>query len=155
QPEEPGWVDRKLDLHRYIPLECPAEEPRAWYASVCSCYPNTLHLLAALRSFRPDIVYVWNLVGIGAAGFLDLLNCLQVPWALHLVDRFPADLAGTIPAAALGLFNAQGSTPYEAACILLISRKLREEINSMSGIAFSRGVEIVPGWADLSGVLPH
>ena len=38
---------------------------RDLHSAVCSSYANTLHLLDSLRSFRPDVVYVWNLIGIG------------------------------------------------------------------------------------------
>ena len=88
---------------------------RDLHSAVCSSYANTLHLLDSLRSFRPDVVYVWNLIGIGGAAMLDLLNQIGVPWVLHLMDRVPVEIASTTPACVLGLFGAQESALYARA----------------------------------------
>ena len=55
----------------------------------------------------------------------------------------------------LGLFGAQGSSLYAPARILSLSQHLLDEIESMCGITFPQGPDIVPGWADVSGMLPH
>jgi glycosyltransferase involved in cell wall biosynthesis len=86
---------------------------------------------------------------------MDLLNQIGVPWALHLGDRVPVDIAGNVPARVLGLFGAQGSRLYERARILSVSQHLLDEIESVSGITFPQGSDIVAGWADLSYALPH
>ena len=89
--DEPAWVHRCLDLHWYIPHKSlnPTVDQRDLHSAVCSSYANTLRLLDSLRNFRPDMVYAWNLTGIGGAAMLDLLNHIGVPWALHLMDRSP------------------------------------------------------------------
>jgi glycogen synthase len=72
-----------------------------------------------------------------------------------LGDRLPVDIASNVPASVLGLFGAQGSRLYERARILSVSQHLLDEIESVSGITFPQGYDIVTGWADLSGALPH
>jgi glycosyltransferase involved in cell wall biosynthesis len=155
--DEPVWVDRSLDLYWLIPHNSsdPIVSSRDFHSAVCSSYANTLHLLNNLRAFRPDVVYVWNLIGVGAVAMLDLLNHVGVPWALHLMDRVPVELVSHTPKSVLGLFGAQGSALYAAARVISMSQHLVDEIEELSGIAFPRGAELVPGWADVSGALPH
>ncbi len=157
QPDTPAWVDRSLDLHWHIPhrIADPMMEQRDLHGSVCSSYANTLRLLTVLREFQPDIVYVWNLIGVGLTAMLDLLNLVRVPWALHLMDRIPTDIADNVPAAALGLFGGGGPGLYARARIISMSQHLLDEIERLSGITFPQGTELVPGWADVSDVLPH
>lgn len=154
---DPAWVHRALDLHWHAPSDNrnPVLRARELHAASCSSYANTLRLLEHLRAFRPDLVYVWNPIGIGAAALLDLLNHVGVPWALHLMDRVPVDIATHTGGAALGLFDARGSALYASARILAMSRHLLDEIERLAGIAFPQGADLVPGWADLSEALPH
>ena len=155
--DNPVWVRRELDLYWYIPHKSKNNDvnERDWHSAVCSSYSNTYHLINTLRDFRPDIVYVWNLTGIGGAAMLDLLNQVGVPWALHMMDKVPVDIVTNIPANVLGLFNAQGSALYARACIISISQHLLDEIKALSGITFVQGTFIEPGFVDLSAVVPH
>jgi glycogen synthase len=158
QPEsDPGWVHRDLDMHCYIPHRSSNStvDQRDLHSACCSSYSNTLHLLNSLRSFRPDVVYVWNLIGIGAAAMLDLLNHVEVPWVLHLMDRLPVEIAANTPAAILGLFGARGSALYARARILCMSQHLLDEIGALSGVTFPQGADLVPGWANVEGALSH
>ena len=155
--DEPSWVERGLDLYIHIPLASKSDviATRDLHSAVCSSYANTLRLLNVVRAFGPDIVYVWNLSGIGGAALLDLLNQIDVPWTLHLMDRVPVDIVSNTPAAALGLFGAQGSDLYASARVLSMSQHLLEEIETLAGIVFPQGADLIPGWADVSGALPH
>ncbi|WP_198290815.1 glycosyltransferase family 4 protein [Methylobacterium sp. 88A] len=151
-----GWVHRRLDLHWYIPHTSNSTyEARDLHNAVCSSYANTLQLLDAVTDFRPDIVSVWNIIGIGGLAMLDLLNYLDVPWAIWLGDRIPVDIATNVPEDVRGLFNGQGSNIYEKALVQSVSQNLLNEIETLSGITFSQGVDIVAGWADLSSSVPH
>jgi glycogen(starch) synthase len=153
----PAWVHRSLDLHWYVLHKSitPIVDERDRHSAMCSAYANTLRLLENLRDFRPDIVYAWNLIGIGSAAVLDLLNCVRVPWALHLADRLPVDIVLNAPPVVLGLFDAQGSRLYARARILSVSQHLLDEIEAVSGITFPQGADIVAGWVDLSAAVPH
>lgn len=152
----PDWVHRRLDLHWYVPHTSNVTyELRDLHSAVCSSYANTLQLLDALTDFRPDIVSVWNLTGIGSLAMMDLLNYLDVPWAIYLGDRIPVDVSANVPEDVRGLFNAQGSNIYKNARIQSVSHNLLDEIEALSGITFSQGVDIVAGWADLTSSVPH
>ena len=157
RPDQPSWVDRSLDLHWFVPHI--ASDQRVWerelHSSFCSSYVNTLRLLQTIRGFRPDIVYVWNVAGIGGVAMLDLLNQVKVPWAIHLMDRIPSELKVHTPVTVLGLFNAQGSELYASARIISMSQHLVDEIEMTGQIDFPQGVDLIPGWADETDALPH
>jgi glycosyltransferase involved in cell wall biosynthesis len=153
--DEPAWVHRSMDAHWYLPIKSrnAVVDQRDLHAAVCSSYGNTLHLLDAIRDFRPDMVYAWNLTGLGSAAIMDLLNRIGVPWALHLMDRGPVDIESNTPPAILGLFG--GPTMYDGARIISMSQHLLDEIEAVSGITFPQGADLVPGAADVDGGLAH
>lgn len=155
--ETPSWVYRCLDLYLWIPYKSHNDTvyDRDVHSGVCSSYANTMQLLDSIRDFRPDIVYAWNVTGIGGLAMLDLLNTIKIPWALHLGDRVPVDIATNTPSRVLGLFGAQGSRLYERARILSVSQHLLDEIEQVSGVTFAQGCDIVAGWADVSSAPPH
>lgn len=150
-------VLRELDMHWHIPLksEPPVLHERDLHDAVCSTYINTQRVLDSIRRFKPDVVYAWNLIGIGAAAILDLLNLVRVPWAIHLMDRVPQEIVGNVSAPILGLFDAQGHSLYKNARVISMSQHLLDEIKSLSGILFSDKVDILPGAVDLSAAIPH
>lgn len=153
----PAWVHRELDLFWLIPYKSNNEtvEGRDLHSAVCSSYSNTLRLLKNVREFRPDLVSVWNPLGVGGLAMMDLLNLIGVPWSLHLGDRVPVDIVQNVPDVVRGLFNGRGNSLYEAARILSVSQHLLDEIEAVSGISFPHGADIVAGWADLSHSVPH
>ena len=153
----PASVHRHLDLHWHVPHDSrnPTVHERDIHAAFCSSYTNTLQLLNGIRDFKPDVVSVWNVIGVGGLALMDLLNQIAVPWTLHLGDRVPVEIATHAPASVLGLFGAQGSKLYERARILSVSQHLLDEIESLSGITFPQHADIVAGWVDLSDALPH
>ncbi len=153
---EPAEVARRLDMAWYLP-HLPAE-PGArdftTHAAMCSCYGNTMALLQELRAFRPDVVYLWNLVGVGAAALIDLLNTAGLPWVQHLMDRGPAEIVSTTPHRVLGLFGT-GTAAYRRGRLIAMSEHLVQEIESLIGAAFAQPPDIVPGWADIRATQPH
>jgi glycogen(starch) synthase len=155
--DDPPWVRRDLDLHWHIPHKSrnTTVDERDLHSAVCSSYANTLQLLESVREFQPDVVYVWNLTGIGGAAMLDLLNQIRVPWALHMMDRVPVDIASNTPAHILGLFGGEGSALYARALIISMSQHLLDEIKNLCGIAFAQGAELVPGAVDVSAAAQH
>jgi glycogen synthase len=44
--------------------------------------------------FEPDVVYVWNLTGVGGLGLLLAVELSSLPWVLHLFDSLPLHLTG-------------------------------------------------------------
>jgi len=53
---------------------------------------NVYSLIGEVESFRPDVCYLWNLIGIGGLGLVGTLEYLGVPWLWHLGDAVPAYL---------------------------------------------------------------
>jgi glycosyltransferase involved in cell wall biosynthesis len=154
---EPVKVHRDLDLHWLFPHisgTSPVVE-RDLHAALCSSIGNTLQLLRALAEFRPDVVYVWNLLGVGAAGLLDMLNLVGVPWVAHLMDRWPAEIVKNTPPYVLGPFDAQGSSLYRRARMISMSEHLLDEIRAVGGVAFAGVVDLLPGAVDLAETVPH
>jgi glycosyltransferase involved in cell wall biosynthesis len=112
-----------------------------------ACFVNAFNvhiLLETLDAFGPDVVYVWNLVGLGGLGIMGCLQHLGVPWVWHLMDRVPRDLCRMpfgpprTPLAGLVRDHLEGT-------YLACSRRVVEEIDDPEAIL--RGsVELVPNW---------
>jgi glycogen(starch) synthase len=150
-PSEPSYVERCFGLHWFQPVTIADESVRRYplfHASI-SDYNNTAELLRLLRGFAPDVVYVWNLFGIGGIALLDLLNMLRVPWVMHLMDNMPHHLLAGAPAHVRSVFGGSTADLLSRGRVIAMSDKLVEEVLTESGIAFDGGVEIVPGWVDL------
>ena len=104
---------------------------------------NVHALLHQIDDFRPDVAYVWMLVGLGGLGLMACLNHLRVPWVWHLMDDVPLMLCrshGAIVPAYAREFSRQLRGRY-----LACSRQLVEEIEA-GGIALNDSVEVVPNW---------
>jgi glycogen(starch) synthase len=54
------------------------------------CHHNVAALIKQVDSYRPDIAYLFNTLGLGVAGIVSALNQQHVPWVWHLMDRIPA-----------------------------------------------------------------
>ena len=119
---------------------------------------NVHSLITELEEFRPDVVYLWMLTGLGGLGLVACLQYLRVPWVWHLMDDVPLQLcrrgAALIPALAHE-FERQIQGAY-----LACSQQVVNEIQN-SGIRLSGDVEIIPNWvvghipAERSAYLPE
>ena len=63
---------------------------------------NVFVLLETLREFSPDVVYLWNTVGLGGLGLLGALVQLRYPWVWYLGDCLPRTLCTRRSAAVPG-----------------------------------------------------
>jgi glycogen(starch) synthase len=115
------------------------------HAAACFVNAFNVHaLLETLADFRPDVVYVWNVVGLGGLGLMICLQYLGVPWVWHLMDRVPRDLCR------LPLGESRGPLAsivqhYLEGTYLACSRRVVAEIDEPDSIL--RGsVELVPNW---------
>ncbi len=106
---------------------------------------NVHVLLEVLTEFEPEMVYLWNLVGLGGLGLLACLHHQGVPWVWHLMDRVPRDLCTLpyMPAIAGQLGIAAG--PLFRGHFLACSRRVVEEIEQQPGLLQGQ-VECVPNW---------
>ena len=104
---------------------------------------NVHALVRAIERFQPDVVYVWNLVGLGGLGLMAAVQHLQIPWVWHLMDDVPLELchlAGEHPAALVGEVSRQLDGHF-----LACSRQLVNEIER-GGVRLGAAVEILPNW---------
>lgn len=115
---------------------------------------NVHVLLGALETFRPDVVLVYNLVGLGGLGLLACLQHLQVPWVWHLEDAIPRHLCSLSIAQTYDPSNPMGKAV--PAIVREVSRQLRghflacsqrvvQEIESC-GLDLGGRVEVISNW---------
>lgn len=110
---------------------------------------NIQILLETLDRLRPDVVYVWNLVGLGGLAMMAALSYLRVPWVWHLGDCVPrllCSMPGQILPVVVAEFNRLVHGYY-----LSVSRRVIEEIEEI-GIRLGDRVELLPNW--VCGVQP-
>lgn len=146
-PPEPEYIDRCLDLRWFwpYPISVSVNDYNAFEAS-CSNLQNTYEVTTALRRFNPDVVYCWNLHGVGGLAILDLLTMVGVPWVLHLMDDVPGYLIKLTPAKIRSVFTRANYDIFRDAKIVAISAHLLSEVRENTGITFRREAEIIPGW---------
>jgi glycosyltransferase involved in cell wall biosynthesis len=146
-PPEPEYIDRCLDLRWFwpYPISVSVNDYNAFEAS-CSNLQNTYEVTTALRRFNPDVVYCWNLHGVGGLAILDLLTMVGVPWVLHLMDDVPGYLINHTPAKVRAVFTRANYDVFRNAKIVAISAHLLSEVRENTGITFRREAEIIPGW---------
>jgi len=104
---------------------------------------NVFGLIEELDEFRPDVVYLWMLTGLGGLGLVGCLHHLEVPWVWHLMDDVPLNLCkrqAEVLSVLAREFKRQVRGSY-----LACSRALVNEIEG-GGVGLNGEVEIVPNW---------
>ena len=91
---DPGHVERRLampevwDARVFGGLDVTtrsAEWSRAAWVN-----PHNVHqLLDSIGRLRPDVVYLWNLLGIGGLAIAATTASTGIPWVWHLMDAVP------------------------------------------------------------------
>ena len=103
-----------------------------------------VHVLSRVcAEFQPDVVYVWNLIGIGGVGLVATIQHLGLPWVWHLMDDVPIELCR------LGDHRSEPLVReinrQLAGHFLACSRQLVAEVEA-GGIRLESRVEVVPNW---------
>ncbi|HEV3003049.1 MAG TPA: glycosyltransferase family 4 protein [Pirellulales bacterium] len=115
-----------------------------WHAEANLASAFNVHVLArALERFRPDVVYFWNLVGLGGLGLVGCLRHLGTPWVWYLGDCVPRLLCspdGQLLEAVAAQFSRQVSGYY-----MPVSQRVVDE-NEEAGVRLNGTVDIVPNW---------
>lgn len=115
-----------------------------WEAEAHFAMAHNVHvMLDALREFAPDVVYVWNVVGMGGLGLIGALMHLRYPWVWYLGDCLPRTLCTRQGKAVPGLvaeFNRHVRGHY-----MPVSTRVVEEIEAC-GIRLQGTVESMPNW---------
>src|SRR5206468_4103576 len=87
---------------------------------------NVHALTRALDEFRPDVVYVCNLVGLGGLGLMACLLHMRIPWVWQLGDRVPQYLCSRWDRVVPEL--AAEFTRQLRGHFIVVSRQLADEI---------------------------
>ena len=117
---------------------------------------NVAVILEELCAHEYDVVYCFNLDGLGTLAICDLLTDLRVPWVWHLMDCVPRlmfhDLLPDIGA----LFSTYANRRVGASRVIAMSQRLLDEIREV-GISLGDAASIIPGWAlePLAPVVPR
>jgi glycogen synthase len=108
-------------------------------------FHNVSVLIDVAARFRPDVVYLWNLLGLGIAGIVSALNYLRLPWVWHLMDRIPAEVLEVADPRPRMLFAESSSCDFGQGTIIAVSKSLVDECTSL-GIKFGERVILLPTW---------
>jgi len=153
-PDDPAWVHRALSMRAYDAVEPHTADlaDAKCYEAGASQYPNTSTLLSHLRRFRPDVVYVWNLWGIGGLALLDLLEQVGIAWVMHLMDSVPTYLLNNVAPISASLFARHDASLFRRGRAIAMSEHVLAEIESTCGVRFDHAPTIVPGWVNPVGL---
>ena len=146
--EASAHVQRSLKLtdmwdfhaeHHSAPITLRLKEAEAFQINAF----NVHVLVNAIRSFEPDVVYVWMLVGIGGLGLMSCLHHLKVPWVWHLMDEVPTKLCSY-------LYRVQPELAREFSrqmrgAFLSCSQQLVDDIEH-AGFDLGANVALMPNW---------
>ena len=85
-----------------------------------------------------DVVYVFNIIGLGGLQIVDMLNNYGIPWVWHLMDRVPFELLNNVPQSIYGIFECSSRRQFHCDAIILMSRTLRAELSTnLVGLVWS------------------
>lgn len=102
---------------------------------------NVYALVTGLQEFRPDVCYLWNLIGLGGVGLVGVLEYLGAPWVWHLGDAVPAYLC-ILNGAVLPIAQ-ELSRRLTGRCIA-VSQGLVNEIAHV--VPLGDRVRLIPNW---------
>jgi glycogen synthase len=138
---------RLVDVYSpYLDNRLGRMRPFVAFESNCLQAFNIFTVAQAVEEFKPDVAYLWNLVGIGGLGIMLGLHHLGVPWVMHLMDNVLGTLCST-----QGLLNRQASelqTLMNLACkgeYISCSQTTLDE-NSHAGYPIHDRTVIIQNW---------
>ena len=112
---------------------------------------NVQALQSLIAEFEPDVVYLWNLLGLGGLGVLALLAHAGLPWVWHLMDVIPAQLTR------FGVGRDQLSRElanFFPGTFILCSDHLLGEL-LIEGVELGGDVVVIPNWIAVDAVPPR
>ena len=148
-PPDPPFVRRYLSQCIYDFYGGPQEV--ASYVTgeaACSNFGNTNIVIQSMRDFNPDVVYCWNLYGLGCIAILDALNIIGIPRVWHLMDNIPGFVWNSCSMHVRQVFNAEGRALFSGIKLISVSLHLLDEIANDTGMEFHREAQFIPCWVD-------
>ena len=147
-PPDPPHVRRCLRLSAHLPSYATATAPLWWLHSCdISDFDNVVALHRLLGDFAADVVFFWNLHGVGGLHLIDFMNVHRVPWAIYLGDRVFEQLVNAAPEHVRAIFRGHDPAYFASGGIMAVSQHLVDEITSLGNFAFARPPTIVHGYA--------
>jgi glycogen(starch) synthase len=142
-------VERSLECHflshglNSVPAELAVSE--GFYTN----YANIRKIGSAIRRFEPDVVLLWNLMGLGTLGIIDFLQATGIPVVLYLMDNIFARVDRK--SAVFDKYAAVFGQPRfgKATKVVAISHNVMNEAAQTLGF-MPEDVSYVPGWIHLS-----
>lgn len=110
-----------------------------------SQFQNIFQLLRFLKLFQPEVVYIFNPLGLGGLAIFDVLNFLCIPWVWHLMDSIPGQLVLEISEEVKVLFECGYSGNFSQGFHISMSQVLLDEISEYK-VHLGNRVKIIPGW---------
>jgi glycosyltransferase involved in cell wall biosynthesis len=129
----------------------PDAPPWLAHGSGTSSFDNVLALSGLLREFQPDIVFLWNLHGLGGLHLIDFLNVNQVPWAIYLGDLVFELMVHAAPPHVNAVFRGNDPAHVAAGGIIAVSQHLVDEMDRHWTYRFAEPPTIVHGYAIAPG----
>ena len=112
-----------------------------------------IHLLCdALRTFEPDVTYLWNLIGLGGLGLIAALQHTGTPWVMHLLDNGLLSLCEAVP----GVKREAVQRTFLQNCrgrFISCSQTLLDEI-AAGGLLLAKRATLIPNWVASMNALP-
>jgi glycogen synthase len=142
-------IERSLECH-YVshrlnsdPADIAVAE--GFYAN----YANIRKIGSAIRRFDPDVVLLWNLMGLGTLGIIEFLQATGVPVVLVLMDNIFAKVDRN--SAVFDKYAAVFGQPRFGAAtkVVAISRNVMNEVTETLGFT-PADVSYVPAWVHAS-----
>jgi glycogen synthase len=148
-------IERRLALRAFGLAEIGGQSAHTQleFDSSVSQFVNTYAVLDAVERFRPDNVYLFNLIGLGGLAIIDALNLIGVSWTWHLMDRVPVQLLLGSSKSVAALYDAEEGHSFTKGTIFSISRNLLDEIGRDTGINLRDQAQIIPGWGGKRGAV--
>ncbi|HVX10987.1 MAG TPA: glycosyltransferase family 4 protein [Pirellulales bacterium] len=141
-------VARELELvNCYDPFDVLHNRPvtrkvTAAKAALVSAH-NVHVLLDNLRRFQPDVVYLWNLFGLGGLGLVGCLEYIGAPWVWYLGDCVPRMLCSIGEDLLPGLASQFGR--YVRGSFMPVSERVIHEIEA-AGVELQGDINTSPNW---------
>lgn len=120
-------------------------------------YVNTFNLRkigSAIRRFEPDVVMLWNLMGLGTLGIIEFLQAAGVPVMLYLMDNVfgMVDRSSCLYDRYVAVFGEPHFT--SSTKVVAMSRNIIGEISHNLGF-IPEDIQYIPAWMPQSAVAPE
>jgi glycogen synthase len=148
---DPPYVLRWLRQSAFVPHYEPVHGQVSLHAIDTSNLDNVIAVSRLIRKALPDVVFLWNLHGLGGLHIIDFLNTHGVPWAIYLGDRVFEQLVNSAPNHVKAVFRGHDPGYVAQGEILAVSQHLVEECETLGNFTFSRPPTLVHGYAVTSG----